>query len=32
MMGLAKMTPDGWAYYSREIATGAVDYFAREDS
>jgi conjugative relaxase-like TrwC/TraI family protein len=28
MMGLAKMTPDGWAYYAREIAAGAEDYFA----
>jgi conjugative relaxase-like TrwC/TraI family protein len=28
MMGLAKMSPDGWAYYAREIAAGAEDYFA----
>jgi len=27
MMGLAKMTPDGWAYYAREIAAGVEDYF-----
>jgi len=28
MMGLAKMAPDGWAYYAREIAAGVEDYFA----
>ncbi|HMC38947.1 MAG TPA: MobF family relaxase [Acidimicrobiales bacterium] len=27
-MGLAKMAPDGWAYYAREIAAGVEDYFA----
>ena len=27
MMGLAKMAPDGWAYYAREIAAGVEDYF-----
>jgi TrwC relaxase len=27
MMGLAKIAPDGWAYYAREIATGVEDYF-----
>jgi conjugative relaxase-like TrwC/TraI family protein len=27
MMGLAKMTPGGWAYYAKEIAAGAEDYF-----
>jgi len=27
MMGLAKMTPDGWAYYAKEIAAGVEDYF-----
>ena len=27
-MGLAKIAPDGWAYYAREIATGVEDYFA----
>lgn len=28
MMGLAKMAPDNWAYYAREIAAGVEDYFA----
>ena len=28
MIGLAKMSPDGWAYYAREIAAGVEDYFA----
>jgi conjugative relaxase-like TrwC/TraI family protein len=27
MMGLAKMSPDGWRYYAEEIAGGAEDYF-----
>jgi conjugative relaxase-like TrwC/TraI family protein len=27
MMGLAKIAPDGWAYYAREIAAGVEDYF-----
>lgn len=27
MMGLAKIAPDGWAYYAKEIATGVEDYF-----
>ena len=27
MMGLAKMAPDGWAYYAREVAAGVEDYF-----
>jgi conjugative relaxase-like TrwC/TraI family protein len=27
-MGLARMAPDGWAYYAREIAAGVEDYFA----
>jgi conjugative relaxase-like TrwC/TraI family protein len=27
MMGLAKMAPDGWAYYAREVAGGVEDYF-----
>ena len=27
-MGVAKMSPDGWAYYAREIAEGGEDYFA----
>ena len=27
MMGLAKIPPDGWAYYAREIAAGVEDYF-----
>jgi conjugative relaxase-like TrwC/TraI family protein len=27
MMGLAKIAPDGWAYYAREIAGGVEDYF-----
>jgi conjugative relaxase-like TrwC/TraI family protein len=27
MMGLAKMSPEGWRYYSAEIAGGAEDYF-----
>jgi conjugative relaxase-like TrwC/TraI family protein len=26
-MGLAKMAPDGWVYYAREVAAGAEDYF-----
>jgi conjugative relaxase-like TrwC/TraI family protein len=26
MMGLAKVSPDGWAYYAEELATGAEDY------
>ena len=30
-MGLAKMAPDGWAYYAQEIASGREDYFAREE-
>jgi hypothetical protein len=29
MMGLAKIAPDGWAYYAREIAAGVEDYFRR---
>ena len=28
MMGLAKMAPNGWAYYAKEIAGGVEDYFA----
>jgi conjugative relaxase-like TrwC/TraI family protein len=28
VMGLAKMAPDGWAYYAAEIAAGGEDYFA----
>jgi len=28
VMGVAKMSPDGWAYYAREIAEGGEDYFA----
>jgi conjugative relaxase-like TrwC/TraI family protein len=28
MMGLAKMAPDGWEYYARDIAGGREDYFA----
>jgi conjugative relaxase-like TrwC/TraI family protein len=27
MIGLAKMAPDGWAYYAAEIAAGVEDYF-----
>jgi hypothetical protein len=27
MMGLAKIAPDGWAYYARGIAAGVEDYF-----
>jgi hypothetical protein len=27
MMGLAKISPDGWRYYAAEIAGGAEDYF-----
>ena len=27
MLGLAKIAPDGWAYYAREIAAGVEDYF-----
>ena len=27
MMGLAKIAPDGWAYYAKEIAAGVEDYF-----
>ncbi len=27
MMGLAKIAPDGWAYYAREVAAGVEDYF-----
>lgn len=27
MMGLAKMSPDGWAYYAQEVAAGGEDYF-----
>ena len=27
VMGLAKIAPDGWAYYAREIAAGVEDYF-----
>jgi conjugative relaxase-like TrwC/TraI family protein len=27
IMGLAKMTPDSWAYYAQEIAAGVEDYF-----
>ncbi|HEX6394371.1 MAG TPA: MobF family relaxase [Acidimicrobiales bacterium] len=26
-MGLAKIAPDGWAYYAKEIAAGVEDYF-----
>jgi len=28
VMGLAKMAPDGWAYYAAEVAAGGEDYFA----
>lgn len=28
MMGLAKMSPDGWRYYAEEVALGGEDYFA----
>jgi conjugative relaxase-like TrwC/TraI family protein len=27
MMGLAKMSPDGWRYYASEIVAGAEDHF-----
>ncbi len=27
MMGLAKIAPNGWAYYAQEIAAGVEDYF-----
>ncbi len=27
MMGSAKISPDGWAFYAREIASGVEDYF-----
>jgi conjugative relaxase-like TrwC/TraI family protein len=27
MMGLAKMAPNGWAYYAKEIAAGVEDYY-----
>jgi hypothetical protein len=27
-MGVAKMSPDGWAYHAREIAAGGEDCFA----
>lgn len=26
-MGLAKIAPDGWAYYAKEVAAGVEDYF-----
>jgi hypothetical protein len=31
MLGLAKMAPDSWRYYTAEIAEGREDYFAREE-
>jgi conjugative relaxase-like TrwC/TraI family protein len=27
MMGMAKMSPDDWAYYAKEVAAGAEDYY-----